>query len=320
MPCSAAELVDGDCFLGSVDFLDFPELGAYLNCSRRLSLHAVAAWDVRSWRMQSLEARIPGHVKWRPDPQLNGSQAACAAWRLARGCQLYENKRFKDAEDELRALLIILPGRPWAMCRLADTLYGRAVSLNADAAPSQPSSQSSTPRSAGEAWVDGRMDGDGDRDGDDGETEELPLPYSHSRHSPLSPAPRLGGAASLQSLSVSESSIAAPEPHTFNAAMARWQEEQEEPEEPEPVTEEQQVTTVTDEDVELEAAADEDVDPPDAVVADRMSTTASASSRTQQPPVPWTTWTPPLEVDEGPETQERDDESQNFKKDPILQN
>lgn len=161
--------LDGDGLLGALDFLDFPELGAYLACSGRLSRHGVAAWDARSWRMRSLDARIPSHVKWRPEiqeaPLLGGlgvdscragSLQACAFWRLARGVQLYEQKRFKDAEEELRALLSILPldspGRPFAKCRLADTLYGRAVSLNSLRAAQ--SSRSSTPASAGEAWVE----------------------------------------------------------------------------------------------------------------------------------------------------------------------
>ena len=325
MPCSAAELVDGDCLLGSVDFVDFPELGAYFACSRRLSRHAAAAWDARSWRMQSLEARIPEHVKWRPaaDPELNqlqrpgslqGSRRACATWRLARGLQLYEQKRFKDAEDELRALLVILPGRPFAMCRLADTLYGRAVSLNA-AVPSQPTSRSSTPASAGEAWVDERMDhdqgaGDGDEAGEgEGDEGEPPMPYSRS---PLSPAPpRLEGQASMQSLSVSESSIAAPEPQTSaltaTAAVARWQEEVEPLVEP-PVPATAAVATAATVATAAVPTVALPMEPMEPVVADRDHTSSTASSsRTPQPqtPLPWTTWAPPLEVDEGPETQER---------------
>lgn len=302
MPC--ADLVDGDCLLGAVDFLDFCELAAYLASSKRLSLHACAAWDARSWRMQSLEARIPNHVKWRPancppDPQLKGSLLACATWRLARGVQLYEQKRFKNAEDELRALLTILPGRPFAMCRLADTLYGRAVSLHS---ASQPSSRSSTPASAGEAWVEptthrDEIDGDqGDPDRDEAE-EELPMmPYSHS---PLSPAPvgqdqadqatEMDPVQSAPSV-MSEPSdpIVVPEPLISRAAVVRWQQ--------------------TAEDLPGAVATTE---------RDLTSSTASASTpRTpqgQQPqtPPPWTTsWTPPLEVDEGleaeAEMQERD--------------
>jgi len=295
MPC--ADLVDGDCLLGAVDFLDFCELAAYLASSKRLSLHACAAWDARSWRMQSLEARIPGHVKWRPagppDPQLKGSLLACATWRLARGVQLYEQKRFKNAEDELRALLTILPGRPFAMCRLADTLYGRAVSLHSGA--SQPSSRSSTPASAGEAWVepthrdeiDDRDQGDPDRDEAE---EELPvMPYSHS---PLSPAPGFGQDQADQATEVdpvqsapsvmSELSdpIVAPEPLISRAAVVRWQQTAE--------------------------------DLPGAVATERDLTSSTASASTprtpqgQQPqtPPPWTTsWTPPLEVDEGLEAE-----------------
>ena len=302
------DLVDGDCLLGAVDFLDFCELAAYLASSKRLSLHAGKnAWDARSWRMQSLEARIPGHVKWRlwrpggpSDPPLKGSLLACATWRLARGVQLYEQKRFKNAEDELRALLTILPGRPFAMCRLADTLYGRAVSLHSGA--SQPSSRSSTPASAGEAWVEpthqDEIDRDqGDPDRDEAE-EELPMmPYSHS---PLSPAPGFGQDQAtevdpVQSapsvMSELSDPIVVPEPLISRAAVVRWQQTAE--------------------------------DLPGAVAAtterDLTSSTASASTpRTpqgQQPqtPPPWTTsWTPPLEVDEGLEAEAEMEQEQDM--------
>lgn len=104
----------------------------------------------------------------------------------------------------------------------------------------------------------------------------------------------------MQSLSVSESSIAAPEPlstlNTATAAVARWQEE---------------VEPLVEPPVPVAAAVPAVALPVEPVVADRDHTSSTASSsRTPQPqtPLPWTTWTPPLEVDEGPETQETADQ------------
>ena len=143
-----------ECLLGAVDYLGFRDLAACLACSQRLLCHGVSPllWDASSWRMTQLENGIPTHARWRPaKEQLTENspwkhlRAGASTWHFARGLQLYEQKRFEDAEEHLRALLELLPGRPFAMCRLADTLYGRAVSLLTHQRQPEQSSPSSTP-------------------------------------------------------------------------------------------------------------------------------------------------------------------------------
>ena len=175
------------------------------------------------------------------------SLQACAFWRLARGVELYEQKRFKDAEEELRALLSILPadspGRPFAKCRLADTLYGRAVSLNSMASHS---SGSSTPASAGEVWVD-PVAGEVDVEAEQvevqeavGEVVEEEVEVVARPYSPLSPARDLMRSSSgIQDLTSSTASTPqTPQPATPQLWTNSWTPPLEEAEAPDPPVEE----------------------------------------------------------------------------------
>ncbi|CAJ1429016.1 unnamed protein product [Effrenium voratum] len=257
-----------DSLLGCVDFLDFPELGAYLACSQHLLQHAKVAWDGRSWRMRSLEGRLPSHVRW-PKEALSGTRRACAVWRLGCGVRLYEQKRFKEAEDELRALLSILP-HPFVMCRLADTLYGRAVSLTAGtvaASRAERSSQSSAsagnwqsePEEAEAPEPEEAPEGEVEEEEEEEVEPEAPVPAW--ARSPMSPVrvEHVSSESSMEPLRLREN------------AVARWQSRREA--EADPATEERTSSTVT----------------------------VSASETPQTPQQPWNNWTPPLEVDEGTE-------------------
>ena len=177
------ELAGADSLLGAVDFLRLPQLAAYAACAQLCKRQVNASWPKRVAR---LELEIPSHVKWRPrlDQQLTLKpiETACATYRLAKGIQLYEQRRFRDAEQELRALLRIA-WRPFAMCRLADTLYGRAVSLKV-------SSPESSSAEDAEAVQEPRAEPEEDHE------EEGAVPYSRS---PVTPTPpRVDGDTELR--------------------------------------------------------------------------------------------------------------------------
>ena len=156
MPCLMVDVLDSS-LIAAVDYLGFSDLAACIACSQRLLNNGTSPllWDrCTSWRMKQLEGSIPAHARWRPaeDPELvNQSEpwkhlrAGASTFHFARGLQLYEQKKFEEAEDHLRALIQLLPGRPLALCRLADTLYGRAVSLLTHQRQPEHRSHSSTP-------------------------------------------------------------------------------------------------------------------------------------------------------------------------------
>lgn len=176
------ELAGADSLLGAVDFLRLPQLAAYAACAQLCERQVNASWPKRVAR---LELEIPSHVKWRPssDEQLTLKpiETACATYRLAKGIKFYEQRRFREAEQELRALLRIA-SRPFAMCRLADTLYGRAVSLKVSSPESSSAEEAEVvqPPAAEE----------------DHEEEEGAAPHSRSPITPM--PPRVDGDTELQ--------------------------------------------------------------------------------------------------------------------------
>lgn len=194
MPCLAESLGDAnaDSLIGAVDYLGFSDLASCLACSQRLLGHGASPllWDSASWRMKELEGRIPAHARWRPaeDPELARQpgpwkhlRAAASTWHFSKGLELYEQKSFEEAEGHLRALIRLLPGRPLAICRLADTLYGRAVSLLTVRQPEQSSRDSSSSTTPLPAVIDG---------GTQEEEEEEPNPAMFLSRSPMSPSSR----------------------------------------------------------------------------------------------------------------------------------
>jgi len=137
----------GDWLLAAVDFLDFRDLYAFCAASHRFLLHADSALgEAESPLMRHLDRRIPSHVRWRPADDVEfqesslpkGLKLAACTFYLARGMELYEKKSFADAESRLRLLHDMMPGRSHIMCRLADTLYGRATSLSTAAITTPP--------------------------------------------------------------------------------------------------------------------------------------------------------------------------------------
>lgn len=128
----------GDWCLGTIDFLDFRALGAYLAACQRCLCHVdcPAVWE--GWRRRHLDARVPVHVRWSSegDAQLaalgSGLRRARCVHRLGHGVRLYEERLFRGAEACLRAALAELPRHEQVMCRLADALYGHAAELRAE--------------------------------------------------------------------------------------------------------------------------------------------------------------------------------------------
>jgi len=201
MPCLAESLgANADSLIGAVDYLGFSDLASCLACSQRLLSHGASPllWDSASWRMKELEGRIPAHARWRPaeDPELTRQpgpwkhlRAAASTWHFSKGLQLYEQKSFEEAEGHLRALIRLLPGRPLAICRLADTLYGRAVSLlTVQRQPEQSSRDSSSSTTPLPAVIDGIQE----------EEEEEPNPAMFLSRSPMSPSSPLAVAEPSQ--------------------------------------------------------------------------------------------------------------------------
>ena len=191
---------NADSLIGAVDYLGFSDLASCLACSQRLLSHGASPllWDSASWRMKELEGRIPAHARWRPaeDPELTRQpgpwkhlRAAASTWHFSKGLQLYEQKSFEEAEGHLRALIRLLPGRPLAICRLADTLYGRAVSLlTVQRQPEQSSRDSSSSTTPLPAVIDGIQE----------EEEEEPNPAMFLSRSPMSPSSPLAVAEPSQ--------------------------------------------------------------------------------------------------------------------------
>lgn len=167
-----------DWCLGTVEFLDFPTLGAYLAacrcCFRRAD--APSAWE--GWRCRHLDALVPRHVRWSTlaDPRFaaleSGLLRARCTYGLARGVRLYEEQLFAPAEAALRAALADIPRHEQLCCRLADVLYGRAVELRTEeparpraAAVPQPGGPREAPSSVPAAAA-------GDASGDDAGEED----------------------------------------------------------------------------------------------------------------------------------------------------
>lgn len=140
----ARMMIDGasdDWLLTVAQFLDFPEFGRFLSsCSRFLQIaDTLPVW--KGWRELYFLERIPPHVHWVPreDAPLghitSELRRAYCTFHFLKGIHAYENKEFDRAEDLFRTVLIVAPQHDQIMCRLADTLYGKAVSMDGEERP-----------------------------------------------------------------------------------------------------------------------------------------------------------------------------------------
>lgn len=124
------------------DYFGAPELYAFLCSSRRGFRYAASAACWQGWRGAWLEEQLPGHVHWRPAQDADFRQVmSCPLQRagftyiLARGIRLYEARDFDRAVEALRRVAALAPRvQSQVLCRLADALYSKAMTLKSNAA------------------------------------------------------------------------------------------------------------------------------------------------------------------------------------------
>lgn len=141
-------MIDGasdDWLLTVAQFLDFPEFGQFLCSCPHFHQIADAGPVWKGWRELYFMRQIPPHVHWVPREDLalrhltSELRRAYCTFHFLKGIRAYENKAFDRAVNLFRTVLSVAPEHDQVMCRLADTLYGKAVSMDGEDSPSDGS-------------------------------------------------------------------------------------------------------------------------------------------------------------------------------------